>query len=421
MHNACPSLLIRSAKVVRRISDKWTTQTESLLIADGKIVQCLASGEKKLPTAERTIAAQGAWLLPGFIDLGVRINALTPSALMSVAQTARQQGISALALMPSAGCPLDNPEAIKQIGAFNKTNPHLPKIVPIACATRNAAGLAMSEIGLLLSAGAGGIALDPFPEDVVFLRSLLIYLQSFADERPLQVFVHPLFAPLARLGYAHDGEIAGRLGLPGIPHCAETTPIQLITALMPDSIDRRKIQFHYAPIASRHCLMPIAAQNASSGVSWRHLLDDEQSLSTPTQRFNNTAKRLPPLRAKEDRQALLNAVLNEQNVCIHSQILDEPTLEIAQPFGEAPYRGDNLHDYLHHALSLHQSLATGAKPHPAMLSAMCHFPAQLLNQSTHCRLMAGDDANLCLMDLQKNHFRLIGTIHNGYWHDPPTN
>ena len=84
--------------------------------------------------------------------------------------------------------------------------------------------LRRSDAELAALAGAGCIAFSPvqpaLPNTAVLLRALQ-YAATFGYTVRLQ----PQDRALVQGGVAHDGQVATRLGLPGIPVCAETVAI----------------------------------------------------------------------------------------------------------------------------------------------------------------------------------------------------
>src|SRR3546814_10638815 len=80
-----------------------------------------------------------------------------------------------------------------------------------------------TEIGMLAAAGAVGFTdATRAIADPVVMRRLLSYASMFGKP----VIQHPEEPSLAREGCATEGETATRLGLPGIPACAEVMMIE---------------------------------------------------------------------------------------------------------------------------------------------------------------------------------------------------
>src|SRR3546814_5560005 len=98
----------------------------------------------------------------------------------------------------------------------------LVNLHPYAAATKRMRGEEMTEIGMLAASGAVGFTdATRAIADPVVMRRLLSYASMFGKP----VIQHPEEPSLAREGCATEGETATRLGLPGIPACAEVMMI----------------------------------------------------------------------------------------------------------------------------------------------------------------------------------------------------
>jgi len=123
----------------------------------------------------------------------------------------------------------------------------------------------------------------------------------------------PYNAALGAAGVMHEGPVSFMQGLPGISYLAEelivSRDIELVRAV------RAKVHFHQ--ISSRRSLELIRRAKAEGlpitcGTSAAHLLYTEADCAN----FNIKAKCLPPLRAEEDRQALVAAVQDHTIDCL---------------------------------------------------------------------------------------------------------
>jgi dihydroorotase-like cyclic amidohydrolase len=110
---------------------------------------------------------------------------------------------------------------------------------------------------------------------------------------------------LAREGTAHDGEVAARLGLAGIPVAAET--VAIATALQLAS--HTGVRLHLSRLSSAAGVDLVRAANASGmqvscDVAIHHLHLSEMDIGY----FDSNARLDPPLRSASDRDALRTAV-----------------------------------------------------------------------------------------------------------------
>ena len=167
-----------------------------------------------------TIDAQGACLMPGLIDMRVVVGepgAEHKETFKSAGRAAVAGGVTTFVMAPNTTPVLDDASLIDFVlhRAPERSPAH---ILPAAALTRGLAGEVMTEMGLLKEAGAVMFSNGDAPiTDSRVLRRALSYSTAFdalVAHRPEDPF-------LAAAGVMHEGELAARLGLPGIPAAAE--------------------------------------------------------------------------------------------------------------------------------------------------------------------------------------------------------
>jgi dihydroorotase len=101
--------------------------------------------------------------------------------------------------------------------------------VTLGALTRGLAGEQLSEMAALRKAGCVGVSngLRPMANSLVLRRAL-----EYAATFDLTVFLYASDHWLANDGCAHEGAVATRLGLPGIPEAAETAAVAHSLALI---------------------------------------------------------------------------------------------------------------------------------------------------------------------------------------------
>jgi dihydroorotase len=185
-----------------------------LFIVDGRIA---AIGQP--PTgfaAERQIDAKGLIACPGLVDLSTRLGGIETELAAAVAG-----GVTSLACPPDTKPPLDEPGLVERLVRRSETL-GLARVYPIGALTQQLAGEKLAEMNSLTRAGCIGFSQAKHP---IVDTQLLLRAMQYAATFGYKVRLRPQDQFLAREGVAHDGEVASRLGLTGIPVSAETVAI----------------------------------------------------------------------------------------------------------------------------------------------------------------------------------------------------
>ena len=126
-------------------------------------------------------------------------------------------GFTTLCVMPNTEPPLDTAPLIQFLRRRAK-EVGLARLLPIACITRGREGRRLVEMSELVEAGAVGFSDDGDPvEDPFLMRMALMY------SAPLRVPIidHCQDPSLTQGGQVHEGWVASRLGLKGMPSAGE--------------------------------------------------------------------------------------------------------------------------------------------------------------------------------------------------------
>lgn len=351
----------------------------SLFIADGKVA---ALGEAPAGfVAEQTIDATGCVVCPGLIDLGARLNSIEAELAAAVAG-----GVTSVVVPPDADPPLDEPELADRL-VHRGEEIGKARVVPLGALTLGLNGERLSELAGLKKAGC--VAFSQANKPVIDTEALLRAME-YAATFGFAVWLQPQDHWLSRNGIAHEGEVASRLGLAGIPVAAETIAIATIVQLVRDTGCRVHLtRLSSAPgvallQAARDEGLPITGD-----VGVHHLLLTENDIGF----FNPHARFSPPLRAQNDRLALSNAAAAGLTaICSdHTPVgADDKLL----PFGEAKAGATGLEVLL--PLTLKWAEAAGIAL-PQALARITSAPAEVLGLSSG-QLAPGTAADLCIFD-----------------------
>jgi dihydroorotase len=300
-----------------------------VFIAAGKVAGIGASPDGF--SANRVLDAAGLVVCPGLIDLSARLREPGfeyKATLESEMAAAAAGGVTSLACPPDTDPPLDEPGLVEML-KHRARHPNFAHVYPVGALTLGLAGERLTEMAELHEAGcvAFGQANTPVVDTQVLMRAL-----QYAATFGFPVWLQAQDPYLGRGGVAHDGEVATRLGLPGIPASSEAIALATLLHLARDT----GVRIHITRISSAAALEMIVAARASGiavtcDVSINHLHLSEADLGY----FNPHAHLMPPLRTAADRDALRRGLAQGSinAVCSDHTPVDDDAKQV--PFGEA--------------------------------------------------------------------------------------
>ncbi len=361
-----------------------------LLIEDGWI---LAAGPKvtrdSVGSGTQVFDCSGLTLIPGLVDM--RVFTGEPGTeyretLASASHAAAAGGVTTMIVMPNTQPVIDD-AAIVDFILRRARDTAVVRVAPMAAITKGLAGELMSEIGGLQEAGAVAITdgLRAVANANLFRRAL-----TYAKDFSMLVVQH-VEEPTLSTGVMNASEIAGRLGLPGISAMAEVVILERDLRL----VELTGARYHAAQLSSRMSLDVIRAAKArglpvTCGVSIHHLALNENDIGA----YRTFFKLSPPLRAEDDRRALVEGVADGTIDVIVSGHDPQSADTKRLPFAEAAFGAIGLETMLSAALTLHHNENL---PLPRIVEAMSSTPASILGLEVG-RLEAGAPADFCLVD-----------------------
>ena len=290
------NILISNGRVVDPANR--TDAVQNVYVAGGKIVALGQAPDGFV--AERTIDAGGLVVAPGFIDLAARLR--EPgyeyrATLESEMEAAMAGGVTSLAIPPDTDPVLDEPGLVEML-TYRAKKLNRAHIYPVGALTIGLQGERLSEMAELVEAGcvAFSQANVPLVDNTVLMRAL-----QYAATFGFRVWLQPLAPFLSQVGHAHDGEVATRLGLSGIPVAAET--VALYTYLELARITGARLHITRLSSAAGLALIDQAraeGMDVSCDVSINHVHLCDMDIGY----FNPNCHLVPPLRSQRDREAL---------------------------------------------------------------------------------------------------------------------
>ena len=357
-------------------------------IAAGRIVAVGAAPDGF--HANRTLDASGLVVCPGLVDLSVRLR--EPgfeyrATLESEMLAAAAGGITSLACPPDTDPPLDEPGLVEML-KFRARNLPGPRVYPIGAMTQKLEGSLLTEMAELTEAGCRAFTqADAPPADTQVLLRAMEYAETFG----FSLWLRPQDLSLARGGVAHDGAVASRLGLPGIPALAETIALATILLLARETGAR----IHLARLSTREGIEMVRTARAQGlsvtcDVASTHVHLSENDLIS----FDAHLHLIPPLRGLRDRDAIREALRDGtiDALCSDHTPVDEDVKQV--PFGESAPGASGVE------LLLPLALKWAREMNVSLLEAIALItwkPAQILGVPGG-DLSVGSSADICIFD-----------------------
>ena len=340
--------------------------------------------------ANHVIAAQGLIVAPGLVDLAARLREPGyeyKATLESELLAAVAGGITSVVCPPDTDPVLDEPGLVEMLKHRAKQL-NLAHVYPLGALTRQLEGKQLTEMSELTEAGCIGFSqADATITDTQVLWRAMQYAATFG----YTVWLRPQEAYLASGGVAHDGEIAARLGLKGIPAAAETLAIHLILRIAQETGAR----IHLCRLSTGEGVDMVrqAKQQGlavSCDVSANHLHLTEHDIGF----FDAHCHLKPPLRGQRDREALSRGLADGtiDTVCSDHTPMDDDAKLL--PFAEAEPGATGLELLL--PLSLKWA-AQNKIPLRTVIARLTSAPAAILGLDAG-HLSPGSHADLCIFD-----------------------
>jgi dihydroorotase len=360
-------------------------------IAKGKIVALGQAPEGFSAAVE--IDATGNIVCPGLVDMAARMRepgAEHKATIASETRAAASGGITTLCCPPDTEPVIDTP-AVAELIRQRAADAGKAHVVTLGALTRGLDGERLSEMATLRKAGCVGVSngLRPIANTLVLRRAL-----EYAATFNLTVFLHANDHWLANEGCAHEGRVATRSGLPGIPEAAETAAVAHLLAL----IEQIGVRAHFCRLTSGRAARMIARARydgspVTADVAIPYLYLSENDISE----FDSQCHVLPPLRTVEDRQQLRAALQNGtiQAICSDHQP-HEPDAK-AGPFPSTEPGISGLDTLLPLSLRLVDEKVLEL---PDMIRRLTVEPAKILGLPCGT-LSVGAAADICVFDTEQ--------------------
>ena len=379
-------LFFNRARILDPLSNR--DSISDLLVHNGRIT---AIGDiDSIPPEAHVIDCQGFCLAPGLVDMRAQFGepgTEHKERLESGVAAAAAGGVTSVALLPNTLPPIDDP-AMLEFVARRGRKLKSAKIYPYAALTKELGGKQLAELGLLQRAGAVAFSDgERAVNDAQVMRLALAYAQSIGA----LIVQHPEEPSLAKGGAMNEGPIAARLGLAGIPACAEVMMIQRDLELVALTGGR----YHVAHVTTSASVDAIRrAKEAGLPVSCETAPHYFALNELEVEGYRTYAKVSPPLRSEYDRQAVVEGLRDGTIDVIASDHCPQDQDSKRVPFAQAACGVVGVETMLPVAIRLVQD---GVLSLLELIRKMTLSPAELLGLDAGT-LAVGKPADLVLFD-----------------------
>jgi dihydroorotase len=378
-------VLIRGGRVLDPASGR--DEVADVLLAEGRVA---AVGPGIEARDAELLAAEGCWVVPGFVDLHTHLREPGQEYKEDIASGGRAAvagGFTTVACMANTAPVNDDPSVTDYI--LDRARQDSPAhVVPVAAATKGLAGKVMSEMVALVEAGAVAFSDDGHTIMDSGVQRRVFEYSRLAD-RP--VIVHAEDRTLVGAGVVNEGPVSTRLGLPGNPAVAETVHVARDLMLA----ELTGAHLHVAHVSTAGAVQLLREARArgvhvTAEVTPHHLrLTDEATLG-----FDTNTKMAPPLRSAEDVRACVEALADGTIDAVATDHAPHAVHEKEVEFASAPPGVIGLETALPVVMDL---VREGALAPLQLVGALTANPAQVLG--LRCgRLDVGAPGDVTIID-----------------------
>jgi len=320
-----------------RLLDPVSGRDESMefLIVEGTIESM--GSRVKADSSYTTVDLTNQIIAPGFIDMHVHLREPGfehKETIETGCAAAAAGGFTAVCCMPNTNPAIDDESVARYVHEKGKqVCDGVVDVYPIAAATKGRLGVELSPMAELAQAGAVGFSDDGSPiASAEIMRRAFEYSSMYG----IPIIQHAEESTMTCGGCMNEGYTATKLGMPGIPPVAEELMIArdiILLRYIP------KARYHVAHISTAGAVDHVRGAkkerlHVTSEVTPHHF----SLVDTVVESFDTNTKMNPPLRTREDLEAVKEGLKDGTIDVIATDhaphTIDEKEVEYTQaPFG----------------------------------------------------------------------------------------
>lgn len=344
-----------------------------------------------VPEGIEVVDCQGHLLSPGLLDIQVHFREPGQEYKETIAtgsKSAAAGGVTTVACMPNTKPPIDDIATVAFVHKRARESAFV-NVRTYAAISKQMKGAEITEMGLLVEAGAVGFTDDGLPVmNAAVMRKALAY----SRELGVPIAQHAEDLNLSCGACMNEGKISAQLGVVGAPNAAEAVMVERDILLA----ELTGGQYHVLHISTAEAIDAVRRAkkkglNVTCEAAPHHFtLTDEAVLE-----YRTFSKMNPPLRAEKDRLAVIEGLKDGTIDAIATDHAPHDQESKRVPLASAAFGIVGLETMLSLSLSLYHQ---GIMPLRDVMAAMTYKPADIIHVPAG-RLAKGARADLTLIDL----------------------
>jgi dihydroorotase len=274
-----------------------------VLLRDGRVAEIAPTGKIRAG-GDETFDARGLIVAPGFIDLHVHLREPGQGYKETIASgtaAAAAGGFTSVCCMPNTAPVVDSPEWVTWMQQPQRGA--VVNVFPIAAATMASKGAVLTDFRALQRAGAVAVSDDGRP---ILNETTMRETLRLAAETNLPVIQHAEDTRMTEGASLNEGRVSFRLGLHGMKAEAEASIIERDAHLAQQFTGAR---LHVAHLSTAEGLKAVRkGKRGKARITCEVTPHHFALIDADVGDYNTYCKMNPPLRAPEDREALLAAL-----------------------------------------------------------------------------------------------------------------
>ena len=385
-------ILIKNGHVID--PDTKLDQVADVLLEDDKIQEVKENIKEE---ADRVIDARGCYVMPGLIDMHVHLRdpGLTHKEdVFTGSKAAARGGVTTLVAMPNTKPVIDNPERLSYVK--NKaTQCNLVNVLQAGAITQGMKGEELSDIEGMVQAGAPAIS-----EDGKSVMNAQIYKEAMqiAARLNIPVLAHCEDIHMVNGGCMNEDTNSEKFGLPGIFNAVEDTIVARDILIAKDT--GCHLHLCHCSTKDSEVMLRLAKEDGIS-VSGEVCPHHFTLTSDDIVEGDTNYKMNPPLRTKEDRQALLEGLKNDVFDVISTDHAPHTMVEKGVSMKSAPFGIVGLETSV--SLTITELVDKGWITPMQMAEKMSYNPAKILHLTNKGSLKPGKDADVVVIDPKESY------------------